>query len=716
MKKLNIAQKISILFIILLVTGLVIVALIGFFAEERSMQTTLDTTLSSQADLVNDLIEELSYKALQIATVISEMEGVRDAYLIEDNDEGRAALRRVADPLAESLGEAADVEEYRIHFHKPPAVSFYRTWTDKADDDLSSFRHTILSVAETKQPLRTVELGRGGFVIRGIAPIMDGDRYLGSVEVYFPPSDIVHFLQSSVMEAGTVLLVNASAAEELFFEEDYEQYFKGRIGDSLVAEVSDDWIVPEEMIDPDILATVKTKDDFAVSHSGVYQVAYIPLEDFSDQINGHLISIIDGSQFSYLVRRLMILIVIVVIVASIVGGYLSFLFARLVLSKPLDLTSDNLKAIAAGDADLTVRLEEKRGDEIGRLARHFNTFVGNLQGIVSNIKDAEQRMQETASALDRSTEETRAAAGQIDSVATHVADKIHRQDESITQSSSSVEEISGNIKSLENMIDNLSTAISDSSAAVEEMTANIATISRNLEKVDDYVGRLETASDKGRQTLKDVIQRISEVVAQAENLQQANKLIATISAQTNLLAMNAAIEAAHAGQYGRGFAVVADEIRSLAENSTRQSRIISEELKSTHLAIENAVQASEDADSAFGSMQEMVSTVSDLERNVKQALSAQDEGNQAVLGNLEQMKSIGGQVQGGVSEISEGSNIILEEMTHLVETSRELTQMVEDINSGVHSIRNAMDRVTEAGTRNRTLVEQIEGETGRFKT
>gem|GEM_PF-5170733 len=715
MKTWNIAQKISSLFIFLLVIALVSVGTIGYWSVQQTMRATLDTTLRSQAELVSELIDELSFKALQVATVVAQLRDVKAAYRDTDETAGRAQLKDAVNPISDALATAAEIDQYRIHFHKPPAVSFYRTWTDRAGDDLSAFRNTVLSISSTHEAIRTVELGRGGFVIRGIAPIIDNGEYLGSVEVYFPPGDIVPFLDSE-MRAGTVLLVNASAAKNLIFEEDYAQYFKGEVGESLVSEISDDWIVPEELIDPAILSGVVTEDDLAISVHGVYQIAYIPLKDFSGEVNGHMISIIDASQFTELVRSQMIKLGIVVLLLALVGGLLVMLFARTVIAAPLTMTTDNLKAIAMGDADLTVRLPEARKDEIGRLARHFNNFVGNLQEIVTNIKDAESRMQETAKGLDRSTETTRSAAGEIANVANRVGEKVHRQNDSVTQSSSSVEQITGNIKSLESMIVNLSTAISDSSAAVEEMTANIASISRNLEKVDDYVGRLETASDRGRTTLKGVITRITEVVAQAENLQKANQLIATISAQTNLLAMNAAIEAAHAGDYGRGFAVVADEIRNLAENSTRQSRIISQELKSTRQAIENVVQASEEADSAFGSMQEMVSTVSDLERNVKMALTAQDEGNQAVLGNLEQMKSIGGQVEGGVSEISEGSNIILEEMGHLVETSQDLTSMVDEINNGILAIQSAMDLVMTAGNKNRELMEQVEHETGRFKT
>lgn len=713
MRNWSVAQKISLLFISLLVVALVVVGWSGFRSVQQTTRTVMNTTLRGQAELTGELIEEFCYKALQVATVVATLDEVKEAYRVSDEAIGRTQLRAVVDPIAAALAEAAEVDEYRIHFHKPPAVSFYRTWTDRTGDDLAGFRQTILEVYRTHKALCSVELGRGGFVLRGIAPVTDDDRYLGSVEVFFPPRDIVPFLDSE-LRAGIVLLVNADAARDLFFEEELDEYFLGEIGDSLVSEISGEWIDPAALIDPSIVATVDSADGLAIATRGIYQIAYIPLVDFSGDVKGHLVSIVDTRQFTELVRLHMVRILAAVGALAFAGGFLVLFVARSTISRPLTVVTRNLKGIAMGDGDLTVRLPETRRDEIGRLAHHFNNFVGNLQGIVSNIKDAEVRMRETAGELDSSTAATRAAATEIAGVVERAGERILRQDGSVTQSSSSVEQINGNIKSLESMILNLSTAISDSSAAVEEMTANIASITRSIEQVDDYVGRLETSSDRGRATLKGVTERVTEVVEQAENLKKANQLIATISAQTNLLAMNAAIEAAHAGEYGRGFAVVANEIRNLAENSTRQSRIIAEELKSTNQAIENAVAASTDAENAFGSMLEMVGTVGDLERTVKESLAAQDEGNQAVLGNLEEMKSIGRQVQDGVGEISSGSNVILEEMGRLVDSSRDLAAIMDDINRGTEAIRSAMDEVAIAGTRNRELLEQVERETARF--
>jgi hypothetical protein len=196
---------------------------------------------------VEQLIEELSSKGLQVATVFAELEAVRDAYRNPDRDAGRRGLAAEVDPIVNALGRAAGVENYRVHFHVAPATSFYRSWTDRAGDDLSGFRGTIVEVEATGEPLQAVELGRGGFVIRGIAPIRDAGRLLGTVEVYFQPTEIVPFLDSE-LRTGIILLINNEAAEQLFFEEDYESAFQGRIGDSLVSAVSDEWIVPEDLV------------------------------------------------------------------------------------------------------------------------------------------------------------------------------------------------------------------------------------------------------------------------------------------------------------------------------------------------------------------------------------------------------------------------------------------------------------------------------------
>ena len=715
MKSLGLSQKLSGVTVLLIVVILVIVGVVGARDINRVTTSALELNLRSQAALVEEVIGELQQEALQVSTVLAELEQVKEAYRNPDVESGRRELAAAIDGIADALAEASGIEDYRIHFHRPPATSFYRTWTERAGDDLSGFRSTIIEVERTQEPLETVELGRGGFVIRGIAPIVDEETYLGSVEVYFQPTRLVPFLDTG-LQNGIVLLIDAAAADRLFFEEDYEDYFLGRVGNSLISSVTEEWIDPQEIISADSVQRVRETSDIVLDETGRFYKAYIPLRDFSGEINGQLVSVIDTTELRSEAQQRILLLAVVIAGLTVVGAALLVIITRAMVARPLTATADSLKRVAQGDGDLSLRMPENRSDEVGRLPRHVNKFVSNLSEIVSSIQEASERLAANAGELDQSTDETRDSASSINGVVGQVATLIQEQESSVGQSSAAIEEITGNISSLESNIGTLSDNIEDSASAVEEMTASISSITRNLEQVDQFVGKLVESSEHGRSTLTRVTDRIGEVAEQSEQLQQANQLIAKISAQTNLLAMNAAIEAAHAGEYGHGFAVVADEIRQLAENSAEQSKIISGELKKTGEYVNNAVSASKEADEAFSSMQKMVSTVSELETTVRDSMQEQEQGSQAVRDNLETMRDMGGQVRGGIAEISTGSKAILEEITKLVEISRQVNALIEEIASGSDMITASMDSVSSMSNQNRTLVEQVKSQTGRFKT
>ena len=715
MKNLQLAQRLSAVAVGIMLVILIVAALFAGRSTREATDSLLASNLRGRAQLVEEIISELQREALQVATVLAEVEAVREAYRNPSVEAGRAALAREIAPIVTSLGRALELEDtYRIHFHRPPATSFYRTWTDRAGDDLSSFRATILEVERTREPLQAVELGRGGFVIRGLAPIMDGDRYLGSVEVYFQPTRIVEFLGTQ-NASGLVLLVDAAAAETLFFEEDLEEYFLARIGESLVSEVTAEWIEAESVIRPELVQEVRERGEPVLGAQGRFYTAYIPLTDFNGQVSGQIVSVTDISGVQQAARERTVQLSLVVLGLIVIGALLMVVLVRSLISRPLTRTTDSLKQIATGDGDLSLRMPVTRADEIGRLSRYFNTFVENLAGIISQIQTATGQLATNARALDDSANDTRLSAGSINGLVERVSDQIREQDTSISQSSASVEQITGNIGSLGQTITRLASSIDDSAASVEQMAANISSITRNLEQVDQYVERLVGASARGRETIQTVTGRINDVVAQSEQLQKANQLIASVSAQTNLLAMNAAIEAAHAGEYGRGFAVVAEEIRNLAENAAEQSKVISGELKKTREYIESVVHAAADADEAFGSVGEMVTTVSELEVSVRDSLREQEAGGQAVMSNLHQMRELGSEVRGGIDEISHGSTTIVEEMSKLVEISRQVTALIEEISSGSEAIGASMDTITDQSHQNRSLVDSVAGEAGRFR-
>lgn len=712
--RLSISGVVTLAFMTILLAVLIIVGFLAGRALASASSTAIEVNLRGQAQLVERLSEELSDKALQVATVIAELEFVHQAYRMDDETQGRELLAENVIPLVRAIETARDETGFRVHFHKAPATSFFRTWTQEAGDDLSGFRDTILEVERTEAPVRGVELGRGGFVIRGIAPIIVDGNYEGSVEVYYQPQELVRFLDLS-LETGIVLLVNADAAESLFFGDDYERYFSGRVGSSLVSEVSADWIDVDAIIDPEILEGAVSADDIVIRRQGQYELAYIPFADYQGDVSGHIVAVVNVGPLRDAARSELNSLLIIILALILIGSAVTILFSRRVISTPLHATADRLKDIAVGEGDLTSRLPETRGDEVGRVARHFNAFVSTLAAMISGIKRSTVEMTANARELDGVAEQATVSMNSIEELLERVSAEVSSQDQSVSQSSASVEEITGNIASLQQTISTLANRIEDSASAVEQMTANISSITRNLENVDDYVGQLVVAADRGREAMQDLSGRIHAVEQQSEQLQQANSLIASVAAQTNLLAMNAAIEAAHAGDYGRGFAVVAEEIRGLAENSSKQSKVISGELRTTREVIGESVHASREAEEAFESVGQMIHQVRDLETIVRDALREQEAGSSSVMQNLHGMRDLGTEVNGGIQEISTGAQTILAEMGHLVQISEQITGLTREIGDGGARISYAIQQIREFSEQNRRMVSSLQEGSDRFK-
>jgi methyl-accepting chemotaxis protein len=159
------------------------------------------------------------------------------------------------------------------------------------------------------------------------------------------------------------------------------------------------------------------------------------------------------------------------------------------------------------------------------------------------------------------------------------------------------------------------------------MVSNINSISNNLERAGSGFESLLTASNAGRDSMQNVIELVKDVSSQSVRLLETNEIIDSIASQTNLLAMNAAIEAAHAGDAGKGFSVVSDEIRKLAESSSEQSKVIEEELKKAVATIETIVGASALADEAFSSVATQIRQANGLIQEIRMAMKEQTEGS-----------------------------------------------------------------------------------------
>jgi len=227
-------------------------------------------------------------------------------------------------------------------------------------------------------------------------------------------------------------------------------------------------------------------------------------------------------------------------------------------------------------------------------------------------------------------------------------------------------------------------------------------------------GQLQTSADDGRSKISHVVEIISHVATQSEKLQEANEVIQSIASQTNLLSMNAAIEAAHAGEAGRGFAVVADEIRKLAEVSTMQSKEISTNIRSISEYIQTGAQASTVASDAFQAVIDQITLVVEYNSQISSAMDEQSQGSQQVLQAVAQINEITVKVRDGAVEMVEGSRNISEEMAKLLAASEQVSERTTSLNSGTKTIQSAVDLAKRSSDESIALVATLRSQVGNF--
>jgi len=452
----------------------------------------------------------------------------------------------------------------------------------------------------------------------------------------------------------------------------------------------------------------------ALESLGEVDEAFKPLEEAL----GRFIELVrDGGQARLdasiaTVRKARAALALAVLAAGALAALVSAFIVRSV-TRPVAALSGFLERIGSGDLSGSSGMAGR--NEIAAMAAVADELVEHLRGLLVVIKERVAALEEAGQGLSATMEETGASVVQINANVSSTQAQLGEQSAAVSEVSSAIEELARSVDALSALIGSQSALISQSSASVEQMIANVESVAANAERAGAASERNLVEGAEGKARIDEVSDSVAAIVRYSENLGEAARLITEIAERTNLLAMNAAIEAAHAGEAGRGFSVVADEIRKLAEQSTERSKDISDDLARVSQAIESVRGAASAAVDSFGAVLGGAGGVSGAVREISRSMAEQREGGKQVLEALARLRDLTKEISRGSVEMASGNASILGQVERLKSANAAVVRNSDEISRGTAEISEAVGQTLGLGARNSGLIGEVREAADRFR-
>jgi len=690
----NIRQKIFVPMII----SVIVLSLIGYIVINKQFSTlkanNFKKIINDKMNQINSSIAFGGQMQLEKAALFSRLPEVTKAFKIahsgniEDprDPKGQQARVLLRDALKNHVHGHKSLEDtgaFKLHFHLPNGRSLLRIWRSKQtrvngkwmdiSDDISGFRQTVLDVNRMGQSQSGIELGRGGFVIRGVTMVKDSnDKILGSVELLMDFKPVMNnaIVQDNNLTENLFLYMNADLLP-----------ITKRMHDSTKFPVLDNqYVYVYGTGDQSGKSYIrlshlnKGKKKLFIDQMGAYALGYFPVRDYRARQIGVMVYAFEKKLCEAQIFRLNVIIVLIFFCILIVCGGINYFILSKFMLTPISRVLDFSKSIASGN--VSSRLSIIQDDEIGDMSKALNDMAENQMKMLTEIKDNIDRLSASSDELSEIS-----------------ASMSQRTEATVNKTKNMTQEC----EEMNHAIDSVASSSEQASTNMKTITATTQDMNNTINEIASHTGEARKITQTAVSKAETASTNVSSLGEVAGQITQFADTISEISEQTNLLALNATIEAARAGDAGKGFTVVANEIKELASETSKATQEIKKQIGKIHASTSGSVEQIKDVSSIINDMDKAVS---------------------AIAAAIEEQVSATRDIATNISEASAGIDDVASHAARTMQTTRsftnetiEISQAGEEMKSNSQKVKDQADDLNRMSSELKKLMAQFSLET-----